>query len=213
MLAHDKEDKMELERDTEQDQESSPELNEVSNEKQGDFKWYIAKTKSGQENKVIKALRESISNHGVSQFFDLIITPEESVVSNVGGKKRTIKKKFFPGYILIKMIMNDNTWHIVKNTDKITGFVGGTSDRPAPIRDEEATFMIDQVKEGHKRPRVSVDFIEGESVKVIEGPFASFVGTIESVNDKGKIKVSVSIFGRPTPVELDFNQVEKITQG
>ncbi|MCY4524256.1 MAG: transcription termination/antitermination protein NusG [Halobacteriovoraceae bacterium] len=189
------------------DGESSPP------EREEDFKWYIAKTMSGQENKVIKALKERIVNHNVSEHFDQIITPEESVVSNAGGKKRTIKKKFFPGYVLIKMVMNDKTWHVVKNTDKITGFVGGTSDRPAPIKDEEATFMISQVKEGYKRPRVSVDFIEGESVKVIEGPFASFVGTIESVNDKGKIKVSVSIFGRPTPVELDFGQVEKISQG
>ena len=211
MLAVDKEDNVNLEDNTEDQVETS--TDEILNEEESDFKWYIAKTMSGQENKVIKTLKESIANHKVSEYFDQIITPEESVVSNAGGKKRTIKKKFFPGYVLIKMIMSDKTWHIVKNTDKITGFVGGTSDKPAPIRDEEATFMVSQVKEGYKRPRVSVDFVEGESVKVIEGPFASFIGTIESVNDKGKIKVSVSIFGRPTPVELDSNQVEKITQG
>ena len=220
MLAVEKEDKVDektqntLEENMENELENASQSNEETPiEKQGDYRWYIAKTMSGQENKVIKALKESIVNYKASEYFDQILTPEESVVSNAGGKKRTIKKKFFPGYVLIKMIMSDKTWHIVKNTDKITGFVGGTSDKPAPIRDEEAAFMVSQVKEGYKRPRVSVDFVEGESVKVIEGPFASFVGTIESVNDKGKIKVSVSIFGRPTPVELDFNQVEKITQG
>ncbi|MDH5581065.1 MAG: transcription termination/antitermination protein NusG [Bdellovibrionales bacterium] len=176
-----------------------------------DFKWYIAKTMTGQENKVVKALRESIVNHGMMEFFADIMAPEESVTSNVGGKKRTIKKKYFPGYVLIKMIMNDNTWHLVKDTDKITGFVGGTKDKPAPISNEEAAYMTNQAKDGFKRPKSSIDFTEGESVKVIEGPFASFVGTVEAVNEKGKLKVSVSIFGRPTPVELDTSQVEKIS--
>ncbi|MFZ9000166.1 MAG: transcription termination/antitermination protein NusG [Bacteriovoracaceae bacterium] len=176
-----------------------------------DFKWYIAKTMTGQENKVVKTLRESVVNHGMMEFFADIMAPEESVTTNVGGKKRTIKKKYFPGYVLIKMVMNDNTWHLVKDTDKITGFVGGTKDKPAPISDEEAAYMTNQAKDGYKRPKSSVDFTEGESVKVIEGPFASFVGTVEAVNEKGKLKVSVSIFGRPTPVELDTSQVEKIS--
>ena len=176
-----------------------------------DFKWYIAKTMTGQENKVVKTLKESVVNHGMMEFFADIMAPEESVTTNVGGKKRTIKKKYFPGYVLIKMVMNDNTWHLVKDTDKITGFVGGTKDKPAPISDEEAAYMTNQAKDGYKRPKSSVDFTEGESVKVIEGPFASFVGTVEAVNEKGKLKVSVSIFGRPTPVELDTSQVEKIS--
>jgi len=175
------------------------------------FKWYIAKTLTGQENKVQKALRERITNYKLGEFFGDILVPEETVVTNANGKKRTIKKKFFPGYVLIRMDMNDRTWHLVKDTDKITGFVGGTTDKPTPITEEEANYMIGQVEGKAAKPRTSVNFTEGEQVKVIEGPFASFVGTIEAVNEKGKIRVNVSIFGRPTPVELDFTQVEKVS--
>jgi len=175
-----------------------------------DFKWYIAKTATGQENKVSHSLKEAIVNHRLTDMFSRILVPEETVVSNAGGKKRTLKKKFFPGYILIKMIMNDRTWHLVKSTDKITGFVGGTTSKPAPISDAEAEGMLGQIEGGFKKPRSSFSFTEGDSVKVIEGPFATFIGTVEAVNDKGKVKVNVSIFGRPTPVELDFNQVEKV---
>lgn len=174
------------------------------------FKWFVAKTLTGQENKVAKALKERVVNYKLTEFFADIVIPEEKVVTNVNGKKRTVKRKFFPGYVLIKMVMNDKTWHLVKNTDKITGFVGGTSDKPAPISDDEAARMLNQQDDSMARPRASVNFSEGESVKVIEGPFASFVGTIEAVNENGKIKVSVSIFGRPTPVELDFTQVERV---
>jgi transcriptional antiterminator NusG len=176
-----------------------------------DFKWYIAKTMTGQENKVVKTLKERVVNFKLAEFFADILTPEEEVTTNVGGKKRRLKKKFFPGYVLIKMVMNDKTWHLVKDTDKITGFVGGTSDRPAPISDDEAAYMTNQADGGLKRVKTSVDFTEGETVKVIEGPFASFVGTVEAVSEKGKLKVSVSIFGRPTPVELEFSQVEKMS--
>lgn len=176
-----------------------------------EFKWYIAKAQTGQENKVTKSLKERIVNHKMTEFFSDILVPEETLVTTAGGKKKTIKKKFFPGYVLIKMIMNDKTWHLVKSTDKITGFVGGTLDKPAPITNEEAAYMTSQMEEGFKKPRTSVNFTEGESVKVIEGPFANFVGTIEAVNEKGKVKVNVSIFGRPTPVELDFTQVEKVS--
>lgn len=175
-----------------------------------DFKWYIAKAQTGQENKVTKSLKERIVNYKMTDLFSEILVPEETVVTTANGKKKTIKKKFFPGYVLIKMIMNDKTWHLVKSTDKITGFVGGTLDKPAPITNEEAAYMTSQMEEGFKKPRTSINFTEGESVKVTEGPFANFVGTIEAVNEKGKIKVNVSIFGRPTPVELDFTQVEKI---
>lgn len=174
------------------------------------FRWFVAKTLTGQENKVSKALKERVVNYKLTEYFADIVIPEEKVVTNVNGKKRTVKRKFFPGYVLIKMVMNDKTWHLVKNTDKITGFVGGTSDKPAPITDEEAARMLNQQDDSMARPRASVNFSEGESVKVIEGPFASFVGTIEAVNENGKIKVSVSIFGRPTPVELDFTQVERV---
>lgn len=184
---------------------------ETEEDATANFRWYIAKTLTGQENKVQKTLKERIVNHKLSEYFGDILVPEETVVTNANGKKRTIKKKFFPGYVLIKMDMNDRTWHLVKDTDKITGFVGGTSDKPTPISDDEANYMIGQVEDGFKKPRTSINFTEGESVKVIEGPFASFVGTIEAVNEKGKIRVNVSIFGRPTPVELDFTQVEKVS--
>ncbi len=176
-----------------------------------EFRWYIAKTMTGQENKVARNLKERIVNYKLTEHFSQILVPEESVVTNVNGKKRTVKRKFFPGYVLIKMIMNDRTWHLVKSTDKVTGFVGGTSDKPAPISDEEAAYMTSQAEEGFKKTRTTVNFSEGETVKVTEGPFASFVCTIEAVSDKGKVKVNVSIFGRPTPVELDFHQVEKVS--
>ncbi|MBY0413160.1 MAG: transcription termination/antitermination protein NusG [Bdellovibrionales bacterium] len=190
---------------------NSQEVVELAKGDTPDFKWYIAKAQTGQENKVTKSLKERIVNYKMTDLFSEILVPEETVVTTANGKKKTIKKKFFPGYVLIKMIMNDKTWHLVKSTDKITGFVGGTLDKPAPITNEEAAYMTSQMEDGFKKPRTSVNFSEGESVKVIEGPFANFVGTIEAVSDKGKIKVNVSIFGRPTPVELDFTQVEKVS--
>jgi transcriptional antiterminator NusG len=175
-----------------------------------DFKWYIVHVLSGFENRVLKTLKERIVNHNMTEYFAEIIVPEESVVANVNGKKRTMKKKFFPGYVLIKMIMNEKTWHLVKDTDKITGFIGGTKDKPMPISDEEAASMTASLAEGFKRTRSVANFSEGDSVKVIEGPFASFVGIVEQISEKGKVKVQVSIFGRPTPVELEFSQVEKV---
>jgi transcriptional antiterminator NusG len=175
-----------------------------------DFKWYIVHVLSGFENRVLKTLKERIVNHSMTEYFAEIMVPEEQVVANVNGKKRTMKKKFFPGYVLIKMIMNDKTWHLVKDTDKITGFIGGTKDKPMPISDEEATSMTASMAEGFKRTRSVANFSEGDSVKVIEGPFTSFVGTVETISEKGKVKVQVLIFGRPTPVELEFSQVEKV---
>lgn len=175
-----------------------------------DFKWYIVHALSGYENRVSKSLKERVVDYKLTDYFADIIVPEETVQNNVNGKKRTIKKKIYPGYVLIKMIMNEKTWHLVKNTDKVTGFIGGTKDNPTPLSDEEAAFMTNQVAEGFKRPKTNFNLSEGDSVKVIEGPFTSFVGTIEAVNEKGKIRVQVSIFGRPTPVELDFSQVEKV---
>jgi len=174
-----------------------------------DFKWFVAHALSGYENRVTKTLKERILNHNMAEQFAEIIVPEETVVTNVNGKKRNIKKKFFPGYVLIKMIMSDQTWHLVKDTDKITGFVGGTKAKPQPITDEEAAYMLGQANDGAKKTRSSASYNAGDSVKVIEGPFASFVGTVEAVNANGKLKVNVSIFGRPTPVELDDTQVEK----
>lgn len=174
-----------------------------------DFKWYVAHVLSGYENRVTKTLKERILNHSMAEYFADIIVPEETVVSNVNGKKRNIKKKFFPGYVMVKMIMNESTWHLVKDTDKITGFVGGDKSKPMPITEEEAAFMLGQAQDGVKKPRSSASYSAGDAVKVVEGPFASFVGTVEAVNPNGKLKVNVSIFGRPTPVELDDTQVEK----
>ncbi len=174
-----------------------------------DFKWYVVNVLSNYEARVSKTLKENILNRKMAEYFAEILVPEETVVTNVNGKKRNIKKKFFPGYMLIKMIMNEKTWHLVKNTDKITGFVGGTSDKPLPISDEEAATMLGQTQDGAKKPRSATSFSAGDSVKVVEGPFASFVGTVEAVGSNGKLKVNVSIFGRPTPVELDDTQVEK----
>ncbi len=191
-----------------EDPNADPELADGSAD---GFKWYIAKTLTGQENKISKSLRERVINHKKQEFFSKIVVPEETVVSNANGKKRTIKKKFFPGYVLIRMVMNNDTWHLVKDTDKITGFVGGTPTSPQALTEEEAAYMLGQGTGAAKKTRSDVQFEEGEQVKVIEGPFASFVGTVEAVSDKGKVKVNVSIFGRPTPVELDFSQVEKVS--
>ncbi len=174
-----------------------------------DFKWFVTHVLSGYEGRVQKTLKQNILNHDLVDYFSEILVPQEDVTVSVNGKKRNIKKKFFPGYMLVKMIMNDKTWHLVKNTDKITGFVGGTTDKPQPITDEEAAYMLGQALGGVKKTRSANSFSEGDSVKVIEGPFASFVGTVEAVNANGKLKVNVSIFGRPTPVELEDSQVEK----
>jgi len=176
-----------------------------------DFKWYVLKTMTGQENNVAKSLQEAIVNHTMQSEFAQILVPEETVVTNINGKKRKIKKKFFPGYVLVRMRMSDRAWHLVRNVDKIAGFVGGTMQKPIPLTDQEASYMTRQAEEGFKNTRTSVNFSEGETVKVIEGPFTSFVGTVEAVSEKGKLKVNVSIFGRPTPVELDFTQVEKVS--
>lgn len=175
------------------------------------FKWYVVKAMTGMENKVLKLLKERIINLKMSEYVSEVLVPEETVLTNVNGKKRRIKKKFFPGYVLIKMIMNDNTWHLVQGTDKITGFVGGTKDQPAPVSDEEAAYMLGQAEDGHKKTRTTINVSEGDSVRVIEGPFKTFIGTVDAVNDKGKIRVNVSIFGRPTPVDLDFSQIEKLS--
>jgi transcriptional antiterminator NusG len=174
-----------------------------------EFKWFIANVLSNYEARVTKTLKERILNHNMTEYFAEILVPEETVTTSVNGKKRNIKKKFFPGYMMIKMIMNDKTWHLVKNTDKVTGFVGGTADNPQPISEQEAAFMLGQAQDGVKKVRSGASYSSGDSVKVIEGPFASFVGTVESVAANGKLKVNVSIFGRPTPVELDDTQVEK----
>ena len=175
-----------------------------------EMSWYVIHTYSGFENKAKVALEERIKTAHKEPYFGAIIVPEENVVELKNGQKRTSKKRFFPGYILVKMCLTDETWHIVKNTPKITGFVGDRL-KPHPVPESEVEKMTNRIAEGQSKPRPRISFQEGESVRVVDGPFANFSGTIEGVNpEKGKVKVLVSIFGRSTPVELDFIQVEKV---
>lgn len=181
----------------------------MSQTAQTDMSWYVVHTYSGYENKAKLALEERIRFAKKEPFFGEIIVPEENVVELKNGQKKTTKKRFFPGYILVKMSLTDETWHIVKNTPKITGFVGDRL-KPVPVPDSEVEKMTNRIAEGQAKPRPRISFIEGENVRVVDGPFANFNGVIEEVNpDKGRVKVLVSIFGRATPVELDFIQVEK----
>jgi transcriptional antiterminator NusG len=175
-----------------------------------DLAWYVVHTYSGYENKAKAALEERIKQLKKQAFFSEVIVPEENVVELVKGQKRTTKRRFFPGYILVKMILNDETWHVVKNTPKVTGFVGDKL-KPVPVPESEVQKMTNRIAEGAAKPRPRVSFRDGENVRVIDGPFSNFNGVVEEVNqDKGKVKVLVSIFGRSTPVELDFIQVEKV---
>jgi transcriptional antiterminator NusG len=171
-------------------------------------KWYGVHTYSGFENKVRLSLIERIKNMGLEDSFGDVLIPSETVVELKKGEKRTSSRKFFPGYILVNMELNDDTWHVVKETAKVTGFVGGNN--PFPIPDEEVGKITRQMEEGAEKPRPKVLFDVGETVRVIDGPFLNFAGVVEDVKpEKGKLRVMVSIFGRATPVELEFMQVEK----
>lgn len=175
-----------------------------------DLKWYIVHTYSGFENKVKKNLEERIKSLGQEEYFGKILVPTEQVVELKKGQKKTSSRKFFPGYILVQMNLNDETWHTVKNTAKVTGFVGGEV-RPTPIPDEQAERVISQMEEGVVRPKPRYQFEERDEVRVIDGPFNNFQGVVEEVKpDKEKLRVLITIFGRQTPVELDFIQVTKI---
>lgn len=172
-------------------------------------KWYIVHTYSGHEAKAKQALLERARALGKADAFDEVLIPEENVVEVVKGEKRTSKRKFFPGYILVHMDLNEETWHIVKDTPKITGFVGGGTNPPS-ISDEEVARMTQQIKEGAVKPKPKIRFEEGENVRVISGPFANFQGFVDEVRpDKEKVRVMVQVFGRATPVELDYTQLEK----
>lgn len=173
-------------------------------------RWYVIQAYSGYENYVVRALSERIKLKGFEARFDEIIVPTEEVVEMRGGQKRKSERKFFPGYVLVKMEMDDETWHLIRSVPRVLGFIGGTAERPAPISDREADHILRRVEEGENKPKPKVLFEPGEVVRVIDGPFADFNGTVEDVNyEKNRLRVSVSIFGRSTPVELEFNQVEK----
>ena len=172
------------------------------------MKWYGVHTYSSFENKVRLNLLESIKNEQMEAFFEEILIPCETVVELKKGEKKTSSRKFFPGYILIKMELTDETWHLVKETAKVTGFVGGNT--PFPIADDEVNKITRRMEEGAEKPRPKVQFEVGETVRVVDGPFLNFSGVVEDVKpDKGKLRVTVTIFGRATPVELEFMQVEK----
>ncbi len=175
------------------------------------MRWYVVHAYSGFEKSVQRALEERIRRAGMEASFGKILVPTEEVVEMRGGQKNISERKFFPGYVLVEMDMNDEAWHLVKNTAKVTGFVGGAHGRkPPPITEKEVNAIMHQMQEGVEKPKPKVLFEVGEAVRVKEGPFTDFNGAIEEVNyDKSKVRVSVTIFGRSTPVELDFQQIEK----
>lgn len=174
------------------------------------LRWYVIHAYSNFENQVKKSLEERVKRAGLEHYFGKILVPTEEVLEMRMGQQRRSERKFFPGYVLVQMELNDETWHLVKEVPRVLGFIGGTSDKPAPISDKEAEAILSRVEEGSQKPRPKVLFEVGEVVRVVEGPFKDFNGVVEEVNyEKNRLRVSVLIFGRSTPVELDFGQVEK----
>ncbi len=174
------------------------------------LRWYVVHAYSGYENHVKRSLEERIKRAGMEENFGQILVPTEEVVEMREGQKRKSDRKFFPGYVLVQMEMNDETWHLVKEVPRVMGFIGGTADRPAPISEKEAQAILDRVQEGAEKPRPKVLFEPGEVVRITEGPFNDFNGVVEEVDyEKNRLRVAVLIFGRSTPVELEFGQVEK----
>lgn len=174
------------------------------------LRWYVVHAYSGFENQVKRSLEDRIARSGMQDQFGEILVPTEEVVEMREGQKRKSERKFFPGYVLVRMEMNDDTWHLVKDCPKVMGFIGGTSDKPAPISDREADQILQRIQEGVEKPKPKVLFETGEVVRVTDGPFNDFNGVVEEVNyEKSKLRVAVLIFGRSTPVELEFGQVEK----
>jgi transcriptional antiterminator NusG len=174
-------------------------------------RWYVVHAYSGMEKAVERNLRERIDRSGMQEKFGRILVPMEEVVELKNGKKAVTERRFFPGYVLVEMEMADDTWHLVKHTSKVTGFVGGAKTRPSPISEAEVLKIVSQMQEGVEKPRPKVQWEVGEMVRIKEGPFTDFNGSVEDVNyDKSKVRVAVTIFGRATPVELDFAQVEKV---
>jgi len=174
------------------------------------LRWYVVHAYSGFEAKVKQSLLEHIKLNGMESSFGEILIPTEEVVEMRDGNKRRSERKFFPGYVLVQMDMTDESWHLVKDVPKVMGFIGGTKDKPAPITEKEAQSILNSVQEGTEKPKPKVLYEAGEVVRVTDGPFNDFTGVVEEVDyDKSRLKVAVSIFGRSTPVELDFGQVEK----
>lgn len=183
---------------------------QTSEEQVSTKRWYVVHAYSGFENYVVRTLKERIQIENCAERFGEIIVPTEEVVEMRAGQKRKSERKFFPGYVLVQMEMDDHTWHLVRSVPRVLGFIGGTAERPAPITDREADSILQRVEEGESKPRPKVLFEPGEVVRVTDGPFADFNGVVEDVNyEKSRLRVSVSIFGRATPVELEFGQVEK----
>ena len=175
-----------------------------------DLRWYIVHAYSGMEKAVERNVTERIQRSGMQEKFGRILVPTEEVVEMKNGQRKTTERRLFPGYVFVEMVMDDDTWHLVKHTSKVTGFVGGAKNRPAPISEEEVQKIVSQMQEGSDKPRHKIEFMVGELVRVKEGPFTDFNGTVEEVNyEKNRLRVSVAIFGRSTPVELEFAQVEK----
>ena len=175
-----------------------------------DLRWYVVHAYSGMEKTVERNIAERIKRAGMQDKFGRILVPMEEVVEIKNGQRKTTERKFFPGYVLVEMIMDDDTWHLIKHTNKVTGFVGGAKTRPSPISEAEVMKIVNQMQEGTDKPRHKVEFVVGEFVRVKDGPFTDFNGSVEDVNyEKNKVRVAVTIFGRATPVELDFSQIEK----
>lgn len=175
------------------------------------LRWYVIQAYSNFENQVKKSLEERIVRAGLEEYFGKVLVPTEEVVEMRGGRQRKSERKFYPGYVLVQMELNEAAWHLVKDVPRVLGFIGGTPDKPAPITDQEAEAILSRVEEGAHKPRPKILFEAGEVVRVIEGPFKDFNAVVEDVNyDKSRLKVSVLIFGRSTPVELEFGQVEKV---
>jgi len=174
------------------------------------LRWYVVHAFSGYEAQVLRSLEERIERLGMTEFFGEILVPKEEVVEMRAGVQRRSERKFFPGYVLVHMNLTDESWHLVNDTPKVMGFIGGTGDRPTPITNKEADFILQRVQDGVDKPQPKVLFEPGEVVRVVDGPFNDFNGVVEEVDyDKSRLKVSVSIFGRSTPVDLDFGQVSK----
>ena len=174
------------------------------------MQWYVVHAYSGMEKAVERNIVERINRAGMQTKFGRFLVPTEEVVEIKNGQKKTTERRFFPGYVLVEMVMDDETWHLVKHTNKVTGFVGGAKNRPAPISEEDIQKIVNQMQVGTDKPRHKVEFEIGEYIRVKDGPFTDFNGTVEEVNyDKNKVRVSVTIFGRATPVELEFSQIEK----